>query len=104
MRRIHFRYKLKHAREKRCVKRALNMILVLAALAVIVSSCRTENFEQYTQEDYRVKSGDTLWTLAEKYYDGDLRTWIAEVEKINNHSAGICTGETIKILVKKGDL
>lgn len=56
---------------------------------------------KYTEETYTVCAGETLWSIAEKYAEGDLRKWIYEVEKINGITAEIYQGDEITILISK---
>jgi len=62
-----------------------------------------ESFKDYEVVSYSVSSGDTLWDLAKKYYDGDPRVWVREVSELNRGSGAIYANTTIKILVKKGE-
>lgn len=100
MRRIRFKYKLKHNRERR---RRLNILLacgILLFITAIVCSWPRDELKDYKQTDYAPAQGETLWSLAEKYYDGDPREWINAVKDLNAGAARIYAGQTITILIK----
>jgi LysM repeat protein len=48
-----------------------------------------------------VRSGDTLWSIAERYNkDGDIRRYIHEIKKLNNlKSSMIIQGTDLKVIV-----
>lgn len=64
------------------------------------SSNNLMNQSNVKVEDVTVKSGDTLWNIAKRYYNSnaDLREIIYEIKKINNLSTSdLRPGQQIKI-------
>lgn len=84
--------------------------LFLIAVICIVSSFTiiSTSFMNYTKkkekiqkyETYVVKQGDTLWSIAKRYTDGDPRKLIYEIRELNNITPVIRPGQEIKIPVK----
>lgn len=77
------------------------VILILTVLSVImVCNCyigsamtRGQNFETVI-----IKPGDTLWSIAEEYNEGDIRKKIKEIKKFNNMDTSALTAyEVIRI-------
>lgn len=58
----------------------------------------TQRKARYEPVGYTVSEGETLWSLAEKYADGDPREWLYQVENLNGMTAEIYAGEQIIIL------
>ena len=67
----------------------------------------TAGVSGYTEPVYRtvtIKSGDTLWSIAQQYKDDDcdIREYIYNVKKLNNIDSSILIADTsILIPVKK---
>jgi LysM repeat protein len=59
---------------------------------------KKEKIQKY--ETYVVKQGDTLWSIAKRYTDGDPRKLIYEIRELNNITPVIRPGQEIKIPVK----
>ena len=78
-------------------------IVVSITLAILgINNLHTNfNNENYECVTYFVKDGDTLWSIGKESIGetADVRDWINAVEKINNISANISPGQSIRIYV-----
>ena len=79
------------------------VVLLLISLSVFIFEAlktheTTPHEARYEPIGYTVSDGETLWSLAEKYADGDPREWIYQVEKLNGMTPEIHAGEQIIIL------
>jgi len=51
-------------------------------------------------ETHFVAPGETVWSIAEQYNkDGDIRSLVYEIQKINNSSSCLYVGQQIKVPV-----
>ena len=85
----------------------LLIILAVSLLLTLGLAFRsTMDRVEWETETYTVKSGDTLWTISERYCpDGvDCREWINEVKELNDiDDSTIHPGQRITVLaVKEG--
>ena len=75
------------------------MLVVFIMLLIAVQP--TMRKIEWQEETYIVKSGDTLWRIADKYCPDivDKREWIAEVQELNNlHGSILHPGQRLKVL------
>ncbi len=71
-------------------------ILILIILGIFCISI-SQNKKEYI--DYTVGRGESLWSIAADYTDGDIRDYIYEIKNINNMTtSNLQEGQTIKIL------
>ena len=76
-------------------------ILILIILGIFCISI-SQNKKEYI--DYTVGRGESLWSIAADYTDGDIRDYIYEIKNINNmttsnlQEGNLQEGQTIKIL------
>lgn len=86
-----------------------NILIAVGAVALIgaflllllVAIQPTMNKLEWQEETYIVKSGDTLWEIADRYCPDivDKREWIAEVQELNNlHDSMLHPGQILKVL------
>ena len=73
------------------------MAVVLAAAAfALTSAARGESAAP--AEQYVVRAGDTLWSIAEGRYGGDLRKAVWQIRRANDlGSRSILAGETLEL-------
>ena len=84
---------------------SLVALLIVAFILLIVAIQPTMNRVEWSAETYIVKSGDTLWAIADKYCPDivDKREWIAEVKDLNRiHDSIIHPGQRLTVLVPIG--
>lgn len=86
----------------------MKKLLIIALTIIIATSiigCSGQD-HSWTIEEYYVEPGDTLWGIARQYCpdDMDIREYIYEVEEYNNMpTSGLRAGQTIDVLVDKGE-
>lgn len=73
---------------------------IILFIIAVISNLPSDELRGYKEVMYTPQKGETLWSLAEKNYDGDPRDWVRAVRKLNNDSAWLYAGKTIKILIK----
>lgn len=65
-----------------------NMLVAILLIVVVVIAIRLSNKEEkgYELTNYIVRTGDTLWSIAEKYApdDMDIREYIYFIEEDNS--------------------
>lgn len=101
MRRIRLKYKIKRHKTRNRIRCILYLVGIGVILLTVITARPKYDLSEYKQVTYTAKAGDTLWALANEYYDGDPRKWVHEVSKLNNNSVNIHAGETITILKKE---
>ena len=78
------------------------IIVLIIGLAVYGIGIRMSelNSVNYSEEEYTVQSGDTLWSIAEEYADEhtSLNEYIYQIKKVNNITSNLEVGQTIIIL------
>jgi nucleoid-associated protein YgaU len=72
-------------------------ILVLAGIAVLVWSAAARSSQAHgAKQVVTVKPYDTLWTIAERHYGGDMRAAIWRIEQANHlRGADIRAGQRL---------
>ena len=72
-------------------------ILVIAGIAVLVWSAAARSSQAHgAKQVVTVRAYDTLWSIAERHYGGDVRDAIWRIEQANHlHSADVSVGETL---------
>ena len=84
---------------------ALVLFIGITLVLLLIATQSTMTKIEWDEETYIVKSGDTLWTIADKYCPEivDKREWIHEVQELNDiHSSTIHPGQRLKVLAPKG--
>jgi len=59
--------------------------IVVLAVFLLASAVQAEGGAEVTTVDYRVRSGDTLWSIAETQGDqtGDVRSAVHTIQRLN---------------------
>jgi nucleoid-associated protein YgaU len=72
-------------------------ILVIAGIAVLVWSAAARSSQAHgAKQVVTVQAYDTLWSIAQRHYGGDVRDAIWRIERANHlHSADVSVGETL---------
>ncbi len=86
--------------DKNKLFRAL-MVFSLTLFMLIQACTMTFSYLPSEEREYRtvvVRSGDTLWSIAESMCDGDVRKEIKDIKKFNNlKSDTLNVGDHIKV-------
>ena len=64
--------------KKENIYRVVIFIVIIVAVLAVVYDAMTPNINVISWQEYKVKSGDTLWTIvpnADKYDIRDVLTW-----------------------------
>ncbi|MDO6353980.1 LysM peptidoglycan-binding domain-containing protein [Caloramator sp. CAR-1] len=81
-------------------KKLLFIAVIVAFSTITIISINFRTYSSKNQEiyiKYTVKTGDTLWSIAKKYTDGDPRRLIYEIRKHNDISPIIRPGQVIEV-------
>jgi nucleoid-associated protein YgaU len=72
-------------------------ILVLAGIAVLVWSAAARSSQAHGKKQVvTVQAYDTLWSIAQRHYGGDVRDAIWRIERANHlPGADVSVGETL---------
>lgn len=75
---------------------------MLMSMFTVISATSAYGYKEPAYKLVTVRSGDTLWDIAQKYNKkGDIREYIYEVMKINNLDNGeILEGTELKVIVE----
>lgn len=91
------RYSLKNKR-----KFIAFIVVVSVLLSTLIYTTSVYGYKQPSWQTIRVKSGDTLWSIANTYNEngGDIRKFIYELKKANQlESSIIFAGDELKVPV-----
>ena len=72
-------------------------IFILVAVVVLVWSATARSSQAHGRKQVvTVKPYDTLWSIAQRHYGGDLRDAIWRIERANHlHTADVRAGQTL---------
>jgi hypothetical protein len=74
------------------------MLLVALAVLVLWALLAGESGARGPERSYRVKPGDTLWSIAERTFPGDPREGVWELRERNDlESATIVPGQVLTL-------
>lgn len=85
--------------KKENIYRVVIFIVIIIAVLAVVYDAMTPNINVISWQEYKVKSGDTLWTIvpnADKY---DIRDVIDLVKEHNNIGDVLNIGQVIELPV-----
>lgn len=81
---------MKHFNKKTAVYLAIGVVLLSGMLAITVNASKDPvKVEKYVTSVY-VRKGDSLWTIAEQYYQKENHSMVSYIEEIKkcNHLIG----------------
>lgn len=72
-------------------------ILVIAGIAVLVWSAAARSSQAHgAKQVVTVRAYDTLWSIAQRHYGGDVRDAVWRIEQANHlQTADVSVGETL---------
>lgn len=78
------------------------ILALLMTVFTVFSVTRAYGYKETQLKVIRIKSGDTLWAIAEKYNKkGDIREYIYELKKINSLTdSSIMAGSDLKVIIE----
>jgi hypothetical protein len=77
-------------------KRLIHIVALAAAVLVVWSIAARPSGAHGPKTYYRVKPYDTLWSIAQSHYGGDVRNAIWQIQQVNHlGSSGIAPGERL---------
>ena len=78
------------------------ILALLMTVFTVFSVARAHGYKETELKVIRIKSGDTLWAIAERYNKkGDIREYIYELKKINNLTeSSIMAGSDLKVIIE----
>lgn len=83
------------------LKDVLFILLIIIFVGGVALLLNQEDIDLYTV-DYRVREGDTLYDIADKFCpeEMDKREYVYEVKQLNDTDGNLEIGEELKILVE----
>ena len=77
-------------------KKILRIVALAAAVLVVWSIAARPSGAHGPKTYYRVKPYDTLWSIAQSHYGGDVRDAIWQIQQVNHlGGSGIAPGERL---------
>ena len=77
-------------------KKILHVLVLAAAVLVVWSVAARPSGAHGPKTYYRVKPYDTLWSIAQSHYGGDVRNAIWEIQQTNHlGGSGIAPGQRL---------
>ena len=77
-------------------KKILHILALAAAVLVVWSIAARPSGAHGPKTYYRVKPYDTLWSIAQSHYGGDVRNAIWQIQQVNHlGGSGIAPGERL---------
>ena len=80
------------------LRRSVALAVVAAAMAGFALGSARPTGGAADEARYTVRSGDTLWVIAERHYDGDPREAIWLIKERNGMSTSLLTPGTVLVL------
>ena len=81
-------------------KTIIMILLIVISIYAITKRYSELNSANYSEVEYTVQTGDTLWSIAEQYANvhQDLREYVYKIKQVNNIStSNLEVGQTIII-------
>jgi hypothetical protein len=77
-------------------KKIIHIVALAAAVLVVWSIAARPSGAHGPKTYYRVKPYDTLWSIAQSHYGGDVRDAIWQIQQVNHlGGSGIAPGERL---------
>ena len=77
-------------------KKIVHIVALAAAVLVVWSIAARPSGAHGPKTYYRVKPYDTLWSIAQSHYGGDVRNAIWQIQQVNHlGGSGIAPGERL---------
>jgi hypothetical protein len=77
-------------------KKIIHIVVLAAAVLVVWSIAARPSGAHGPKTYYRVKAYDTLWSIAQTHYGGDVRNAIWQIQQVNHlGGSGIAPGERL---------
>jgi hypothetical protein len=77
-------------------KRLIHIVALAAAVLVVWSIAARPSGAHGPKTYYRVKPYDTLWSIAQSHYGGDVRGAVWQIQQVNHlGGSGIAPGERL---------
>jgi hypothetical protein len=77
-------------------KKIIHIVALAAAVLVVWSIAARPSGAHGPKTYYRVKPYDTLWSIAQTHYGGDVRNAIWQIQQVNHlGGSGIAPGERL---------
>ena len=77
-------------------KKIVHIVALAAAVLVVWSIAARPSGAHGPKTYYRVKPYDTLWSIAQTHYGGDVRNAIWQIQQVNHlGGSGIAPGERL---------
>ena len=77
-------------------KKIVHIVALAAAVLVVWSIAARPSGAHGPKTYYRVKPYDTLWSIAQSHYGGDVRNAVWQIQQVNHlGGSGIAPGERL---------
>lgn len=78
------------------------IVTLLLTLCTVLSVTRAYGYKETKYQVITIRSGDTLWSIAEKYNKkGDIREYIYKLKEINHlKDSNIIAGSKLKVIIE----
>ena len=77
-------------------KKIVHIVALAAAVLVVWSIAARPSGAHGPKTYYRVKPYDTLWSIAQSHYGGDVRDAVWQIQQVNHlGGSGIAPGERL---------
>jgi hypothetical protein len=77
-------------------KKIIHIVALAAAVLVVWSIAARPSGAHGPKTYYRVKPYDTLWSIAQSHYGGDVRNAVWQIQQVNHlGGSGIAPGERL---------
>ena len=90
---------MKRKNTVRLINGTIALVLLTAGYGIGRYTKTDTQLSRAVTETVTVESGDSLWSIAEQYAEGDIREYVSKLKRINDlDSAIIYPGQEIKVV------